>query len=208
MQVLKKIKKNFVKGLYITLPVTLTFYIFSLAINFVSFHLQFIHHFLKIPIIKNIPYSEIVIFILIIIIIGKISNFFIVDKIINFTEEQTIKKIPIVSLIYNGMKQIIKTLKISETEKKENQAVAWVKIPHQGFFALGLYAGKLETQYQPKKEKTYHSFFLPSTPNPVTGHYIIAEEGEFIFISMTKEEAISMIISGGIIRPPKKNQDT
>jgi uncharacterized membrane protein len=203
--VLKKIKKNFVRGLYILLPITLTFYLFSLTVNFISFHLQFIHHFIQIPFLKAIPYSEIIIFILAIITIGKISEFIKLDRLLNIIEEHIVKKIPIISSIYNGIKQITKTLKKSEQiNPATNNTVAWVKIPHQGFFALGLYAGELEEKYRPDKNKKYSSFFLPSTPNPMTGHYIIAAEGEFIFIPMSKEEAISIIISGGIIRPEHK----
>lgn len=202
---LKKIKKNFVRGLYILLPITLTFYIFSLTVNFISFHLQFIHKFIQIPLLKTIPYSEIIIFIVAIITIGKISEFIKLDSLLNIIEEHILKKIPIVSSIYNGIKQITKTLKKSEQiNSTTNNAVAWVKIPHQGFFALGLYAGELEEQYCPKKDKKYFSFFLPSTPNPMTGHYIIATEEEFIFIPMSKQEAISIIMSGGIIRPEHK----
>ena len=201
---LKKIKKNFVRGLYILLPITLTFYLFSLILNFVSLHLQFIHHFIKIPFLKAIPYSEILIFILGIITIGKISEFIKLDKLINIIEENILKKIPIINSIYNGIKQITKTLKKSEQiNPATNNTVAWIKIPHQGFFALGLYAGELEEKYRPDNNKKYFSFFLPSTPNPMTGHYIVATEGEFIFIPMSKEEAISIIISGGIIRPEK-----
>ena len=60
--------------------------------------------------------------------------------------------------------------------------------------------GELEKRYSPD-EKKYFSIFIPTTPNPMTGYYVIAAEGEFIFNSMTREEAISIIISGGIIRP-------
>ena len=199
------IKKNFIKGIAIVLPLSLTWYIFSFIINFISFQLQFIHRYINIPLIKNIPYSEILIIFFIIITVGLISNLLHLESILYIFEDYILKKIPIVRTIYNAIKQITKTIKrIEDSEKttsEKNNTVAWVKIPHQGFYALGIFTGELEEKYNPSLNKKFFSFFIPTTPNPMTGHYIIAEENEFVFISMTRQEALSIIISGGIVRP-------
>ena len=66
--------------------------------------------------------------------------------------------------------------------------------------------GKLEKELSPEKDKNYFSFFVPHTPNPISGYYIVAEENDCIFTSITRQEAISMVVSGGIIKPEPKDK--
>ncbi len=118
-------------------------------------------------------------------------------------EKKIIQKIPVIKIVYSGIKKITHLIKQSQSNTNESELVAWIKLPKLNIYCIGFYVGELETQYAPDKEKKYFSFFIPTTPNPVTGYYVIAGEGEFIFNQMTREEAISIIVSGGIIRPEK-----
>ena len=140
--------------------------------------------------------------IIIIILFGAIIHYAKLDTTIHRIEKKIIHHIPIINSIYSGIKKITQIIK---KEKKPNQlnsqnTVVWIKLPKLNIYSLGLMVGELERKYCPD-EKKYFSIFIPTTPNPMTGYYTIAAEGEFIFNSMTREEAISIIISGGIIRP-------
>lgn len=204
MSLFSIIKKNFIKGLYITLPIFLTYYIIELTINFLSKQFYFIHSYVDIPFLKEIPYSEIIIILLMICLIGIINSFLHLEKIIFIIEDFFLKHIPLVSSLYQGIKKITKIIKKNNNNTNDTQMVAWVKLPHLNIYSLGLLTGALEEKYCPEQEKKFFSFFIPTTPNPLTGYYIIAAEGEFMFTSMTRQEAISMIISGGIIHPEKE----
>jgi uncharacterized membrane protein len=48
------------------------------------------------------------------------------------------------------------------------------------------------------------SVYVPTTPNPTSGYLIFVPRRELIVLSMTVEEAIKMVISGGIVTPPDR----
>ena len=52
-----------------------------------------------------------------------------------------------------------------------------------------------------KKEKKFFSIYVPTTPNPTSGYFIIAPEREITILDITRQEAMALIISGGIIQP-------
>lgn len=207
MLIFNFIKKNLLQGIYLLLPVLITWYIIKIIIDFLSTNFYWIHSYIGIPILKEIPYSEILIIIILIFSIGLINSFIKIEKIIYFLEDFILNRIPVVSSFYQGIKEVTKLVKKNNSQKEETQIVAWIRIPKLNIYTLGLFTGELEDKYKPDQSKKFYSFFIPTTPNPVTGYYVIATSEDFIFTTMTKQEAISIIISGGIIRPEKKDID-
>lgn len=200
MITLNKIKKYFIRGLIIVLPILITFYILKAIVNFLIQFLYIIQKdffFLK---IYNIPQSQIIVLLLLIIFIGYIIKKLNLESQIFNIEKKLIQKLPIINTIYSGIKKITNLIKKSQNSQT-SELIAWVKLPKLNIYCLGFFIGELEQKFSPDTNIKYFSFFIPTTPNPMTGYYIIAAENEFIFNSMTREEAISIIISGGIIRP-------
>ena len=202
MSLFTTIKNFFLIGFYIILPISFTLYILKIIINFLSFFTEFIHTYFKFLAIYTIPYSEFFIITILITILGAIISYTKLENIIHNIEKKIIHHIPIINSIYSVIKKITQMIK---KDKKNNpltdtNLVVWIKLPKLNIYSLGLMVGELERKYCPD-EKKYFSIFIPTTPNPMTGYYTIAAEGEFIFNSMSREEAISIIISGGIIRP-------
>jgi uncharacterized membrane protein len=63
--------------------------------------------------------------------------------------------------------------------------------------------GQLHTALLPIKEEIFYNVFIPTTPNPTTGYYVIVGQKDIIATNLTRQEAMAIIISGGIIQPDR-----
>lgn len=202
MSFFTSIKKFFLLGFYVILPISITIYILKILFSFFSSFTLSINKYFNFLTIYDIPYSEFVVITILIILLGTIIHYTKIENIIYHIEKNIINHIPIINSIYNGIKKITQMIKKEKKNKSltDTNLIVWIKLPQLNIYSLGLMIGELERKYCPD-EKKYFSIFIPTTPNPMTGYYTIAAEGEFVFNSMSREEAISIIISGGIIRP-------
>lgn len=203
MNTLEKIKKYFVVGILLLLPLCITLYILKILGGLLSSFLGLIHRNFYFLAILPIPQSEVITIIILILLLGYVIKKLHLENVIFNFEKKIIQKIPLIKTIYSGIKKITNLIKQTQSNTNQAELIAWVKLPKLNVYCIGFYVGELEPEYAPEKEKKYFSFFIPTTPNPVTGYYIIAAEGEFVFNQMSREEALSLVVSGGIIRPEK-----
>jgi uncharacterized membrane protein len=195
------LKHYFLAGLFAIIPIVVTVNIFKFLINFLSNWLIFLHKIIPIK-IAFIPYIEIITASMIVLLIGYLVNNYLITKILEYFEEYIIKNVPFANTVYFGIKKITTMLQ-KKSEKNEEQLVAWVRLPCKNVFCLGLMTGKLDSSISPEKDKQYFCFFIPHTPNPVTGYYIISAEEDCVFTNISRQEAISLIMSGGILKPER-----
>ncbi len=202
---LKQIYTFFIGGFLAIIPFAITTTLLSFSIEILSKWLNPLHYIFPLHLFGHIPYIEILIAIFYLIIVGILIEYFSAIKIFNFLENNIVSKIPLISNIYFGIKKVFAII-FHKKNPDEKQLVAWVRLPNRNIYCLGLMTGKLEKELSPEKDKNYFSFFVPHTPNPISGYYIVAEENDCIFTSITRQEAISMVVSGGIIKPEPKDK--
>ena len=82
-----------------------------------------------------------------------------------------------------------------------------IEYPRRGIWAVGFITGRTEGEVQNTTEEECINIFLPTTPNPTSGFLLFVPEKDLIPLSMTVEEAIKMVISGGIITPPDRRPE-
>jgi len=198
-------KKLFFRGLFSLIPILLTVYLIRFIVSFLSEWLFPLRTLLGTT-LQWLPYREIIIAIVIVTGIGLIITMLSLDKLITVAEDALFRNIPLVGSIYFGIKKISRMIykKDDDHEKNQEELVAWVRLPYKQAFCLGFMTGKLPKEIAPSDGKKYFCFFIPSTPNPISGYYIIAAEGEFFLTPLTRQEALSMVISGGILKPEEK----
>ena len=201
MLIINRIKNYFLNGLFSIIPIFLTFNLIKTIINILSGWLYPLNKIFGNKIL--FIYSEIIIAFILITIIGILFKSLFINLIVKYFETYIIGNIPIAKNIYSGIKKISNLIKTKNEVQDNVQMTAWVHLPYKGIYCLGLMTGKLDKDLAPNQNKNYYSFFIPHTPNPMSGYYVIIEEGDFVFTNMTRQEAMSMIISGGIIRPKK-----
>jgi uncharacterized membrane protein len=190
----------FLNGLFMILPLTLTIALFHLSFKLIIGWLQPIKGYIP-PIISDIvPYAEIIIAIFIIFLIGTILKIFILRTVLH-SIENTISRLPLIRPIYTGIKQLIQAFSLQD--KITFKKVVYVEFPRVGIHSIGFLTSELPVEIAPHKDQKYYNVFIPTTPNPTSGFFIIAPESAIEVIDLTRQEAMAMIISGGIIQPER-----
>ena len=76
-----------------------------------------------------------------------------------------------------------------------------MEYPRRGIWVIAFITGRTEGEIQHIIKEEVMNIFLPTTPNPTSGFLLFVSKKELIPLSMTVEEAIKMVISGGIVTP-------
>lgn len=190
----------FLGGLFAILPLALTIYIinsaFCLAVNLLSPLAPFIPEFLRI-----IPYVEFLFVILAIIMLGILMRIIVLRALIHEIED-LIYKIPLIRPVYSGIKQLVAAF--DQQNKMSFKKVVLLEFPRKGLYSIGFLTSE-EPVITPDDNRKYYNLFIPTTPNPTTGYFIILPEEDIKIINITRQDAMALIISGGIIQPEKMN---
>lgn len=187
----------FLTGLFGILPITLTIAVFTLTLRVLQNWLEPLKR-LNIPFLNTIPYSEVLLAIAIIFIVGIVYNTFIIRPLIHAIENLFFK-IPLIRPVYSGIKKLVDAF--SFQDKASFSKVVMVEFPRPGVYSVGFLANELDAKISPDKSKKFYSIFIPTTPNPTSGFLVLLPEEQISVVDITRQEAMAMIISGGIIQP-------
>lgn len=191
----KIIERQFFAGLAVLLPIGLTLYIVWTLFNFVSKSVAPL--LIRVPLLQEMPVVAIrvigvLITFVIIWIIGLVATNIVGRKILKLPEVLLLKA-PVVNRIYQTIRQIIQTIIVSKTALRQ---VVLVEYPRKGVYTIAFVTNTYE-----EKGKKNVSLFIPTTPNPTSGFFVIIPEEEVIPLKMTVEEAMKLVVSAGIITP-------
>ncbi len=114
--------------------------------------------------------------------------------------ERTLGRIPVVGAIYPHIKQLTEFF-LGDEKKIEFQGVVAVEYPRLGMYSLGFLTGSSSTTINQAAGGEMLSIFIPSSPMPVTGYTIFVAADEILELSMTVDEALRTVISGGVLLP-------
>jgi len=201
---LKKLKKiikgYFITGLLVTLPISITVYIIWFLIKAMDSVFKFIpaKYLPEAYIDITIPGMGLVSMVILVLIVGLFTRNFIGRKIFGYWEN-AVERIPLVRIIYIGVKQLLEALFSSNNESFKKAAL--VEYPRRGIYVIGFITGESKGEVQDKTSHNMINVFIPTTPNPTSGFYILVPENDLTILDMSVEEAFKLIISGGIISP-------
>jgi len=113
-----------------------------------------------------------------------------------------LNKIPIVKSIYSSVKQVSDTL-FSSSGNAFRQAVL-VEYPRHGSWTIAFVTGKPGGEAGHHLRGEYLSVYVPTTPNPTSGFFLMVPQSEVINLSMSVDEALKYVISMGVVAPPTR----
>jgi uncharacterized membrane protein len=152
------------------------------------------------PILKQfglgIPGLGIILTIILIYLLGIIVTNFLGRKIFDIGES-IVKRVPIVSMIYTTLKQITDTFTKGTTDTFEG--VVYIQYPRQGLWTMAFISGESKNE----DGIPFFHIFVPTTPNPTSGFFLLIPQADAISTGMTVEEGLKTIISGGLLAPSK-----
>jgi len=113
---------------------------------------------------------------------------------------RVLHKIPIVKSIYSSVKQVSDTL-FSSSGNAFREAVL-VQYPRAGSWTIAFVTGKPGGEAGQHLHDDYLSLYVPTTPNPTSGFFLMVPRSDVIALQMSVDEALKYIISMGVVAPP------
>lgn len=207
LEFIKKIAHHiwslFLGGLITLLPITLTIAVFHTSFKILAGWLAPVKAYVPEQISNLIPYSEIISIILLIFVFGIILRVFVLHTVVHAIED-IIVKIPLIRPIYSGIRQLIQAFSIQD--KITFKQVVLVEFPRPGIHSVGFLTSELAPELTRSNLERCYGVFIPTTPNPTSGFFVIVPESQVFTVDLTRQEAMAMIISGGIIQPDRLNK--
>ncbi|MEM7007952.1 MAG: DUF502 domain-containing protein [Thermodesulfobacteriota bacterium] len=140
---------------------------------------------------------------LIVLIVGAVARNILGRKLLGFGE-YIITKIPLARTIYIASKQIIETL--MGRGMKNLKRVAMFEYPRKGIYSIGFITGTIEDgKHHNKSGRKVVSIFVPTTPNPTSGYYIMIPEEDVTELPISVEDAFRIIMSAGLATNNSEN---
>lgn len=132
-------------------------------------------------------------------ILGSLAANLVGKSLVQFGE-RSLARLPIVSTLYRGLKQIFETV-ITQDSKSFKQ-VGLIQYPRPGLWAIVLISTPAKGEIAAKVDgEEVLGCFLPTTPNPTSGFLLFVPKKEIRILEMATEDAAKLIISAGLVSP-------
>ena len=198
-KIFKKISNNFFKGILISAPIIITFYIAWGLIKFFDKKAS--------PLLGTFPFEIpgfglITVFIFFALIGFITTGLF--GRIFSTFFENILSRMPVLRNIYSGLKQLFEAILTKKTNSFRE--VVLLEYPRNGIWAMGFLTGDTKGEVNRKTKDQMVNIFLPTTPNPTSGFLLFVPKKDVLRLTMTVEEGIKMIISAGMLTPSENQK--
>lgn len=193
----RELRRLFLVGLFTLAPLALTVWIIIKTFQWLDslFRPEFLSNYFR----YNIPGLGILLGVVAIVLFGVIAPS-ILGKQFIFLMERVVDRLPLVKLIYSGTKQIFDSFSKPQSEKFRR--VVYVKFPYQDAYSIGFVTQESHKGWVEGSSDHKLAVFVPTTPNPTSGYLLFVREMDTVASRLTVEDALKLVISGGLVRPP------
>ncbi len=147
----------------------------------------------------HIPGFGVILTLLILLLVGGIASNFIGRKLVGWGDA-LVRRIPVVRSIYSSVKQVSDTV-FSDSGNAFRTAVL-VQWPREGVWTVAFVTGQPSGEVAALLRDEYVSVFVPTTPNPTGGYFVLVRKSECIELEMSVDAALKYIVSMGVVAPP------
>ena len=187
----------FFAGLLVTAPIAVTIYVVWLIISFVDNQVKALLPS-DLKFILELPGFGLVIGVVAIILVGALTTNLIGVSLIRIGESM-VNRVPVARSVYGAIKQIMETVMASQSDAFRE--VVLIEYPRRGIWAIGFVTGSTRGEVQNMSSENLINVFVPTTPNPTSGFLLFFSREHAITLDMSVEEAVKMVVSGGIVTP-------
>jgi uncharacterized membrane protein len=194
------LKRYFITGLLIWVPLGITVWVLALIVRSMDQSLLLLPASLRPESLVGfyIPGIGTLLTLLVIFLTGVIAANIIGQRLILFWEA-LLARIPVVKSIYYSVKQVSDTLFSSNGEAFRKALL--VEYPRQGSWTIAFQTGVPGGDVLNHLQGDYLSVYVPTTPNPTSGFFLMMPKDDVIELDMTVDEALKYIISMGVVAP-------
>ncbi|MBV9361484.1 MAG: DUF502 domain-containing protein [Betaproteobacteria bacterium] len=196
-------KKYLITGLLIWIPLIITLWVLKVIFDALDASLLLVpesfqtEHWLGV----HIPGLGAILTLVVIFLTGVLATNFVGAQLVEFWND-VLQKIPVVNSIYSSVKQISDTLFSSSGQAfRKALLVQW---PHPGMWTIAFLTGTPGGGVEKHVPPDCISVYVPTTPNPTGGYFVIVRRADVIELDMTVDQALKYIISMGVVPPLPK----
>lgn len=195
-----RLRRYFVAGLLVWLPLVATYLVLSFAINLIDRSLLLLPpRFRPENLIGfEVPGLGVILTLILVLITGLIvANFF--GRKLVLAWESVLSRIPLVRSVYSAVKQI--TASLFSDASQSFREVVLVEYPRKGLWMLAFVTGDTPKKFQSVAGQELMNIYVPTTPNPTSGFYIMVPPGDVMRLDIPVEVGLKMILSAGVVNP-------
>lgn len=197
-----RLRAYFFAGVLITAPIGLTIYLAWLLIDFIDKQVMPL-----IPVRYNpetyLPFSVpgigLIVLMAVITLIGALTAGFL-GRLLVRVGEAIVNQLPVVRSVYGAVKQIMEA--VLAQQSNAFRQVVLVEYPRKDCWVIGFVSGATTGEVQARTEAQVINVFIPTTPNPTSGFLLFVPNEDLVYLDMSIEQGIKMVVSGGIVAPP------
>ena len=145
-----------------------------------------------------VPGSGVVLVLLIILITGALVSNYIGRKLLKVWEK-LLNKIPGFRGLYNALKQLSDTVFSANSDSFKKALL--IEYPRKGLWTIAFQTGDYHGEVEQKIGQEIINIYVPTTPNPTSGFFIMLPKSDVIELDMSVDEAFKLIISTGVVTP-------
>lgn len=190
-----RLRRYFIAGLIVVLP-------FAVTLNVLLWALRLLDGLLGqlfVPLVgRPVPALGLAALIILIFAIGMLATNVLGRRLVGWFDRLMLR-IPLARTIYVATKQLSDSL-FMERRAAFRRAVL-IEWPRRGVYTVGFVTGESRGETQAKTPERVYNVFVVSTPNPTTGFLVLVPEDQIRPLDMSVEDALKLVISGGIVGP-------
>ena len=196
------LRRYFLSGLLVFLPVAITLWFIGWVISLLDSVLDVLpdslhpNAYLPVP----VPRLGAVVTLLLILFLGVLTTGVATRRFLAAWENLFIQ-IPIFRGVYTAVQKLVQTFLGQSNAQRQ---VVMIEYPRSGVFTVGFAMGRAWQHLEDKINAPLVNVFVPTTPNPTSGFYLLVPSSEVKPLNMTMEEALKLITSSGLITPDEK----
>ena len=197
---MSKLRKWLFAGLLVIVPLIVTVWVIDWMVTTLDKTLQILPQAWQPDLLLglHVPGLGVLFALLVLLIIGALASNFVGNKLVSWWHA-LLGRIPVVRSIYSGVKQVSDTL-FSEKGNAFRQALL-VQWPHENMWTIAFLTGTPGGELNTHLRGNYISVYVPTTPNPTGGYFVMVNKDRCIELEMSVDEALTYVISMGVIVP-------
>ncbi len=200
MQPKHAIRRYFITGLLVWVPIVITLWVLSFLVGTMDQTLLLLPAEFRTEswLGVHVPGMGVILTVLVVFLTGLFAANIIGQRLVRIWE-RVLARIPVVNSIYNGVKQVSDTL-FSPTGQAFRKALL-VQWPSPGMWTIAFLTGTPGGDVASHLQGDYLSIYVPTTPNPTGGYFVMLPRSAVIELDMSIDEALKYIVSMGVVSP-------
>ena len=196
---MKRLRNYFISGLLFWIPL-------ALSVLVIKFFLEVVNNFVPARFLPeallnldtSIPGSGILLVLVVILLTGVLVTNILGRKLLALWE-RALNKIPGFRSIYNVLKKVSTTVLYASSDSFRKAFL--VQYPSKGIWVIAFQSGDYKGEAESLIGEEILNLFVPTTPNPTSGFFIMVSKKDVLELNMSVEEAFKLVISAGVVTP-------